>query len=175
MRQQSNSQWLGDRGETVVQFYNQGRIDDGSLWGFSTGLLNAAAVGTDITRLFRISEGYHAHVQIEVLGSADLNLYVLENPAITSSGVEGSPVNFNRNVNGNPHATVYGNAVLADTGTSLWKIYIPSGAGRFGGGAAAQGIGAGWEWSNSYPYSIKLEPLAAGTFNLSMTMHEHEE
>ena len=168
------TQWLGDNGQFISEPYAQGLIDEGELFVFSSGLLTANAVGTDITRLFRISEGYHSHMQINVLASSDIVLYVFENPSITSSGVSGSPVNFNRTIdNGMPHSTVYGNAVLATTGTTLWRLYIPSGAGKFGGGGAEQVIGAGWQWGNEYPYAVRIEPLAAGSFNLSMSMHEH--
>jgi len=48
------------------------------------------------------------------------------------------------------------------------------GVGKFGGGGVISGIGASWDFCDNTVYVMWVKPLAVGSFNISMDLHDHE-
>ena len=144
-------------------------VEQGILFGASTGAIQGAAIGSLFDCIFVAAAGV-SDVHIKVSSNAGFEFKVFDTPTITSSGTAQSLINFNRTIGGTGAATFYVGAALATTGTQLWDEYVP--AAEVKGGASVFEAAAEWVLVAGTVYGFRVNPKAVGTINLSLTMYQ---
>lgn len=167
-----------DQGIQVCKDYHHYDLEQGEMHIISSGLISTQGA---IYAAVRVGTGQAIHAEIQIDGSADMEVFLLEAPTLATSGTENIPYNLNRSVtDGELGATFYVAATLTATGTTIFKQYVPSSAG-FGAGGGVGGNNVGGEWilddlagqasTANNVYVLMVQPLAAGTFNIAMQYH----
>lgn len=155
---------LSDRGVLAISEYWHQRMDDGTLMIASCAELWGSGAASSVNCLVRPYSDIN--FVFDVAGSSDMTVRILEAPTISGSGTAVTPCKLNRHKS-DPTlgASFWHTAGLSATGVTLISKYIPSGVGKFGGGA---GFGGGeWGFCAGTIYAFQIKAHAVGTFNLS--------
>ena len=159
-----NVQRVSSRGALAVSDYWHERVDDGTLMVVSSGALNGSTANGAINCPLVPTSDINGVITIS--GSSDFSFRLLQAPTITGSGTEAIPIQMNfHQPTPAKGCTFYASAALSATGTTLFRKYISSGIGKFGGGAG-QG-GSEWGFKAGTVYVFELIPHQVGTFNIS--------
>jgi hypothetical protein len=159
-----NVQRVSGRGVLAVSEYWHERVDDGTLCVASSGTLNGSTANGAINCPLRPYSDINGIITIN--GSADFSFRLLQAPTISSSGTVATPIKTNLHLPDPAYGcTFYTTGALSATGTTLFRKYIASGVGKFGGGA---GYGGGeWGFAAGTIYAFQIIPHQVGTFNIS--------
>lgn len=156
---------VSSRGVISTSDYWHGRVDDGTLRGMSSGALNGSVALGAINNLVVATS--RVNLIMFINGSTDFTYILSEGPTITGSGTAISSHRLNlQEPIGTIGATFYVSATLSATGTTIYRKYIASGVGKFGGGAGQGGGEIGLAAGTNYMFQIL--PHQVGTFNWSM-------
>jgi hypothetical protein len=159
-----NVQRVSDRGVLATAEYWHERVDDGTLMVVSSGMLFGSSALGAINNVLRPLVDINGVVTIN--GSADFSFRLLQAPTISGSGTEATPIKMNLHKPDTAlGSTFYASSALSATGTTLFRKYIASGVGKFGGGAG-QG-GSEWGFCAGTIYAFQIIPHQVGTFNIS--------
>jgi hypothetical protein len=155
---------VSPRGCVATSEYWHDRIDDGTLINVSSGALNGSVANGAIYCPLRPYSNLHGVITIN--GSTDFSFRLLQAPTISDSGTVATPIKLNlHKADSALGCTFYATAALSATGTTLFRKYIASGVGKFGGGAG-QG-GSEWGFCAGTIYVFQIIPHQVGTFNIS--------
>lgn len=170
------SKWLNSFGAVLQDQLLNGLIDKGRYYGASSGDLSLA-VGTDVVAVIRISSEYNLRIELSILNTGDMAVYLLEAPGIVSSGNSLDITNYNRVNPGAIHTTFYGallaaSSILTSTTAPIFGQFVPSSVGMYGKGPTGIGLGVNWLLNSDNVYAFKVEPLGVGTCNIAFQGYE---